>query len=211
MACEPSTSWVYGWRCRPTSRSLLLRDAESDRFLPIWIGAVEATAIAFAQQGVSTRAATHSHDLLRDVLTSLGRSTSGHRRPAGRDLLRRARVRQRGDRLRPSIGCDRPGSARTGSPLFAADHVLDEATDRDAGGGWGRGRGRRGQAEVEAFREFLDHVTPEGFRRRQPAMIKCQPGVWDICADSPGVSVALARQTPKLGHVAGSQYSRGEP
>ena len=31
---------------------LLLRESEGDRYLPIWIGAVEATAIAFAQQGV---------------------------------------------------------------------------------------------------------------------------------------------------------------
>ena len=32
---------------------VLLRDAETEKFLPIWIGAVEATAIAFAQQGSS--------------------------------------------------------------------------------------------------------------------------------------------------------------
>jgi bifunctional DNase/RNase len=31
---------------------VLLREVAGDRYLPIWIGAVEATAIAFAQQGV---------------------------------------------------------------------------------------------------------------------------------------------------------------
>ena len=31
---------------------VLLREAMGERYLPIWIGAVEATAIAFAQQGV---------------------------------------------------------------------------------------------------------------------------------------------------------------
>ena len=30
---------------------VLLRERDGDRYLPIWIGAVEATAIAFAQQG----------------------------------------------------------------------------------------------------------------------------------------------------------------
>ena len=30
---------------------VLLREAGGDRYLPIWIGAVEASAIAFAQQG----------------------------------------------------------------------------------------------------------------------------------------------------------------
>ena len=31
---------------------VLLREVTGERYLPIWIGAVEATAIAFAQQGV---------------------------------------------------------------------------------------------------------------------------------------------------------------
>ena len=32
---------------------VLLREVTGERYLPIWIGAVEATAIAFAQQGVT--------------------------------------------------------------------------------------------------------------------------------------------------------------
>ena len=31
---------------------VLLKEIEGTRFLPIWVGAVEATAIAFAQQGL---------------------------------------------------------------------------------------------------------------------------------------------------------------
>ena len=50
---------------------VLLKEAAGERYLPIWIGAVEATAIAFAQQGiVPPRPMTH--DLLRDVLQALG-------------------------------------------------------------------------------------------------------------------------------------------
>src|SRR4029434_9227913 len=49
---------------------VLLREVEGDRYLPIWIGAVEATAIAYEQQGVKpTRPLTH--DLLRDILAAL--------------------------------------------------------------------------------------------------------------------------------------------
>ncbi|MTB26486.1 MAG: bifunctional nuclease family protein, partial [Actinobacteria bacterium] len=37
----------------PSSQPIvLLRETGGDRYLPIWIGAVEATSIAFAQQGV---------------------------------------------------------------------------------------------------------------------------------------------------------------
>ena len=52
---------------------VLLREVDGERYLPIWIGAVEATAIAFAQQGV-VPARPLTHDLLRDVVGALGRS-----------------------------------------------------------------------------------------------------------------------------------------
>ncbi|MFM9049255.1 MAG: bifunctional nuclease domain-containing protein, partial [Actinomycetota bacterium] len=48
----------------------MLRESGGDRYLPIWIGAVEATAIAFAQQGV-VPARPLTHDLIRDVLDAL--------------------------------------------------------------------------------------------------------------------------------------------
>src|SRR5690606_28979167 len=50
---------------------VLLREVAGDRYVPIWIGAVEATAIAFAQQGV-TPPRPLTHDLLRDVLSATG-------------------------------------------------------------------------------------------------------------------------------------------
>ncbi len=51
---------------------VLLKEVDGDRYLPIWIGAVEATAIAFAQQGVVT-ARPMTHDLMRDVLAAFER------------------------------------------------------------------------------------------------------------------------------------------
>ena len=51
---------------------VLLQPQDSERLVPIWIGAVEATAIAFAQNGVVT-ARPMTHDLLRDVLEALDR------------------------------------------------------------------------------------------------------------------------------------------
>ena len=49
---------------------VLLREVDGDRYLPIWIGAVEATAIAYEQQGVKP-ARPLTHDLLRDILQAL--------------------------------------------------------------------------------------------------------------------------------------------
>src|SRR3989337_3011411 len=46
---------------------VLLKEAEGERYLPIWIGAVEATAIAFALQGIETPRPM-THDLMKDML-----------------------------------------------------------------------------------------------------------------------------------------------
>src|ERR671921_2110237 len=46
---------------------VLLKEVDGERYLPIWIGAVEATAIAFALQGIQTPRPM-THDLLRDIL-----------------------------------------------------------------------------------------------------------------------------------------------
>ena len=139
---------------------VLLRDSESERFLPIWIGAVEATSIAFAQQGVQPERPL-THDLLRDVIAALGSTLSRVDIVDLRDGIFYAElVFDNGVTVsaRPSDAIAL--ALRTGSPLFAADHVLDEAaidmpseTDEEP----------EDEAEVEAFREFLDHVTPEDF------------------------------------------------
>src|SRR3954470_14912862 len=57
----------------PTNNPIvLLREAEGEhRVLPIFIGAVEATAIAFALQGVVTQRPM-THNLMRDLLMELG-------------------------------------------------------------------------------------------------------------------------------------------
>jgi uncharacterized protein len=133
---------------------VLLRETGGERYLPIWIGAVEATAIAFAQQGVvPPRPLTH--DLLRDVLAALGRE------------LRQVRITDLDDgvffaTLVFDDGTEvsaRPSDAialalRTGAAIVGADSVLDEAgiviPDED-------------EDEVEKFREFLDQVSPEDF------------------------------------------------
>ena len=56
----------------PTNQPIvLLRERDGERYLPIWIGAAEATAIAYAQQGVvPPRPLTH--DLIKNVIEGLG-------------------------------------------------------------------------------------------------------------------------------------------
>ena len=63
---------VAGVRIEFPSNSpiVLLREAEGERFLPIWIGQSEAQAIAIGQQGLVTPRPM-THDLLKNILDEM--------------------------------------------------------------------------------------------------------------------------------------------
>lgn len=143
----------------PTNQPIvLLREAEGERFLPIWIGGVEAQAIAFALQGMSTPRPL-THDLFRDVIAALDVTVRRVVIVELRDGTFYADLvlERNGEEIVVSA---RPSDAialavRIGTAIFAAEDVLDEAaiiiTDDEE------------EAEVEKFREFLDEVSPEDF------------------------------------------------
>jgi uncharacterized protein len=133
---------------------VLLREAAGDRYLPIWIGAVEATAIAFAQQGVvPPRPLTH--DLVKDLLEAFGEDLTEVRITEVKDgvfyaLLVFASGVEVGARPSDAIAL----ALRTGTRIVCADEVLSEA---------GLAVPDEQEEEVEKFREFLDQITPEDF------------------------------------------------
>ena len=133
---------------------VLLREVEGDRYLPIWIGAAEATAIAYVQQGVAPPRPL-THDLLKDVVGAVGRTLAEVRITRLQEGVFYAEL-DLGD---GAIVSARPSDAiavalRTGSPILVEDAVLDEA---------GVAIPDEEEDEVERFREFLDQVTPEDF------------------------------------------------
>ena len=68
---------VSGIRLEEDSETpiMLLQDPKTYRFLPIWIGTIEAVSIAYAQEGfVHPRPQTH--DLLIDIIESLNATIS---------------------------------------------------------------------------------------------------------------------------------------
>jgi len=131
---------------------ILLRESSGERYLPIWIGPVEATAIAFAQQGVvPPRPLTH--DLLKDVLEATGHQLNEVRITEMKDGVFYA-ILVLGGSIEVSA---RPSDSialalRTGSRIVCSEEVLDEA---------GLAAPEDQEEEVEKFREFLDHITPE--------------------------------------------------
>lgn len=142
----------------PSSQPIvLLKESEGKRFLPIWVGAVEATAIAFAQQGV-TPPRPLTHDLLKDVITATGNSVSEVYLSGVKDGVFYAElVFTNGVEVsaRPSDAIAL--ALRTGTPIFGSTSLLAEA-----GIEMNESEGEQ-EGEVERFREFLDQIDPEDF------------------------------------------------
>ena len=139
----------------PTNQPIvLLKEVDGERYLPIWIGAVEATAIAYEQQGVKP-ARPLTHDLLRDVLAALKAPLRAVEIVEMRDNIFYAEL-VLGEGVRISA---RPSDSialalRVGAPIRCAEQVLAEAGIIIPDGQ---------EDEVEKFREFLDQVSPEDF------------------------------------------------
>jgi bifunctional DNase/RNase len=135
---------------------VLLKEAGGDRYLPIWIGAVEATAIAFAQQGVVT-ARPMTHDLLRDLLEALDRPLQSVTISDLRDGVFYAELGFEGGVTVSARPSDAIALAmRTGAVIRSEEAVLAEA---------GIAIPDEQEDEVERFREFLDSITPEDFEK----------------------------------------------
>lgn len=145
----------------PTNQPIvLLKERDGGRFLPIWIGAVEATAIAFALQGVVTQRPM-THDLLKTILDELHVSVEGIDITELREGTFYATIRMRSPSGSYEVS-SRPSDAialavRAGAPIFAAEEVLEEASISMR-------EDESEETEVEKFREFLDQVTPEDFK-----------------------------------------------
>jgi bifunctional DNase/RNase len=142
----------------PTNQPIvLLKEKDGERYLPIWIGAAEAAAIALALQGVVTPRPM-THDLLKNILEDLGVTVNRIVVTELREgtFFAQLDIHRNGDSLEIS---SRPSDAialavRMTVPIFANEDVLSEASilipgDEDE--------------EVEKFREFLENVTPEDF------------------------------------------------
>ena len=147
---------------------VLLKEIDGVRFLPIWVGAVEATAIAFAQQGVvPPRPLTH--DLMQDIVESLDATLTAVQVTAMEEGVFMASLLMRDPNGNAVSVSARPSDAialalRTHSNILADSDLLDsvgieipEDVARDAMNASGD------TSEMERFREFLDQINPEDF------------------------------------------------
>ena len=133
---------------------LLKEIGGEERYLPIWVGAVEATSIAFAQQGVQPPRPL-THDLLKEILAALDIGVETINLTELKDGIFYSTINFKGG---VSVSA-RPSDAialalRTGAPILGSEELLAAA---------GIEINDQADDEVEKFREFLDQINPEDF------------------------------------------------
>lgn len=139
---------------------VLLKEIDGSRFLPIWVGAAEATAIAFAQQGVEPPRPL-THDLMKGLIELFDATLIAVHLTELKDGVFYATMNLRDSQSQSLSISARPSDAiavavRTHSNIMATEELLDEI-------GIEIPQGDGENQEVEKFREFLDQINPEDF------------------------------------------------
>jgi bifunctional DNase/RNase len=155
---------------------LLLEEVGGSRVLPIFIGAPEATAIAYALGGVATPRPM-SHDLLGNVIAALGAKVFAVEITELNDntFFANLRLLRSGAEINVSA---RPSDAvalalRVGAPILVNDELMAaegrvmslDDEDEDGDEDLDEAEGRSEADLVAELRDFLDTIRPEDFNQ----------------------------------------------
>lgn len=146
---------------------VLLQEAEGEhRTLPIFVGTPEATAIAYALQGV-VPPRPMTHDLMRDLLvaTDVEVSSVVITELRGSTYFAEVHLHRSGQEY---VVSSRPSdaialAARMGTPIFADDDLVDSEGVALAFGDDDIDTTEGTEELVDQFREFINEVRPEDF------------------------------------------------
>jgi len=139
---------------------VLLKTADGNKFLPIWIGHSEAAAILMKLQDATTPRPM-THDLLTEMLAQLEARVIRITVTELRDSTFYASITIQQDGTEIEID-SRPSDAialavRADAPIFAAEDVIEESAIEF------EGEDVNEEEIVSEFKQFLDHVTPDEF------------------------------------------------
>jgi uncharacterized protein len=163
---------LYGVSFEPVGKQpiVLLKTADDDKFLPIWIGHSEAAAILMKLQGASPPRPM-THDLLSDVVAELQGEVVKVTVTELRENTFFARITIVQDGREVEID-SRPSDAialavRCDAQIFAAEDVIEEsgidfqADDAEQPGIMSASR--LSDLDPAEFRQFLENVSVEDF------------------------------------------------
>lgn len=157
-------------------RVVILKEKDSTRYLPIWIGHAEADAIAVRLQEVAV-ARPLTHDLLGTVITTLGATVQSVlvNDLSNDTFYARIVLDVNGQPMEIDA---RPSDAialavRASVPIYADESVLEKAgvlpDEEEPALTAPEGRARVDEAEIErmsAFRDFIESLDLDDFDKR---------------------------------------------
>jgi bifunctional DNase/RNase len=137
---------------------VLLKTADANKFLPIWIGHPEAAAILMKLQNAATPRPM-THDLVTDMLEQLDAQVIRITVTELRDSTFYASITVQQNGTEIDID-SRPSDAialaiRADAPIFADERVIEESAVEF--------ENETEEEMVTEFRRFLDEVTPDEF------------------------------------------------
>jgi bifunctional DNase/RNase len=139
---------------------VLLKTAEGNKFLPIWIGHPEAAAILMKLQGATTPRPM-THDLVTEMLSQLDAQVVRITVTELKENTFYASITVQQDGSEIEVD-SRPSDAialavRADAPIFAADDVIEESAIEF------EGEDVNEEEIVTEFKAFLENVTPDEF------------------------------------------------
>jgi hypothetical protein len=142
---------------------VLLKTADGNKFLPIWIGHAEAAAILMKLQEQSAPRPM-THDLMTDILEQLDAQLVKITVTELRENTFYAQITVVRDGQEIEVD-SRPSDAialaiRAEAPIYAAERVIEESAIEFEGEEVNE---EQLEAEVSKFRSFLEDVTPDQF------------------------------------------------
>ena len=163
-------------------RVVILKEKDSDRYLPIWIGPAEADAIAVKLQDVNVPRPL-THDLLRAVIDTLGASINSIVVSELKNDTFYAKIVLNVDGGQMEVD-SRPSDAlalavRADVPIFADEGVLDKAgilldketgkpvAELEAGEAGGKKPSEEELKKMSAFYDFINTLDLEDFDKRK--------------------------------------------
>ena len=140
-------------------RIIILREMNSERFLPIWIGPFEAEAITSSLQEIEV-IRPMTHDLLRNVLNVLGGQVLRINITELRDDVFYARIVVSIDSKEIEID-SRPSDAlalavRTHVPIFVSEDVLEEAASIPESEVDGTDTAEEADERLKVYKDFIE-------------------------------------------------------
>ena len=162
MSAEMQEMLIYGVSFDLVGKQpiVLLKTADGNKFLPIWIGHPEAAAILMKLQS-QTSVRPMTHDLVSEMLEQLGASISRITVTELRENTFYAQITVTQDGQEIEVD-SRPSDAialaiRAEAPIFVADRVIEESAIEF------EGEEVNEEEIVSEFKQFLENVSPDEF------------------------------------------------